>query len=99
MLVHSVYFWLKDDLSAANRAAFRRGLESLATISSAHSVYVGTPAATPKRPIIESSYDFALTVILKDIPAHDAYQADPIHLAFVANCSTMWTKLTVFDAQ
>ena len=99
MLVHSVYFWLKDDLSEADRAAFRRGLESLATIKSAHSVYVGEPAATPKRPIVESSYDFALTVILKDIASHDAYQVDPIHLAFVANCSSMWKKLTIFDAQ
>jgi hypothetical protein len=98
MLVHSVYFWLKDGLSDADRAAVRKGLESLATIKSAQKVYIGAPAATPKRPIVDSSYDFALTVILKDIAAHDAYQSDPIHTAFVANCSKLWKKLTIFDA-
>ena len=99
MLVHTVFFWLKPGLSDADRQTFRKGLESLATIRSADQVYIGTPAATVKRPIIDTSYDFALTVILKDIPSHDAYQVDPIHKEFIKNCASMWARLQIYDAQ
>lgn len=99
MLVHTVFFWLKPELGDADRQAFRKGLESLAAIRSGEKLYVGEPAATGKRPIIDSSYDFALTVILKDIAAHDAYQVDPIHKDFIKRCGSMWAKLLVYDAQ
>jgi hypothetical protein len=98
MLVHSVYFWLKPELTAAQRADFRRGVESLAGIKSAEKVYVGAPAATGKRPIIDDSYSVALTVVCKDVAAHDAYQIDPIHRAFVAKFGTFWTRLQIYDA-
>jgi len=99
MLVHTVFFWLKPELTAAQRADFRRGVESLAGIKSAEKVFVGAPAATEPRPIIDRSYDVALTVIAKDVAAHDAYQVDPIHLAFVARFKTFWTHLQIYDAE
>ncbi|MFB3894154.1 MAG: Dabb family protein [Phycisphaerae bacterium] len=99
MLVHSVYFWLKGGLSSADREAFRQGLESLTAIKSAREVYIGSPAPTPKRPIVESSYDFGLIVVLPDMAAHDAYQIDPVHKAFIAKFSPMWERLLVFDVQ
>jgi hypothetical protein len=99
MLVHTVYFWLKPDLSAAQRVEFRRGLDSLAKIAAVDKIYVGTPAATEKRPVIDDSYSFALTVLLKDLPGHNAYQTDPIHLAFVASCKPMWTRVQIYDAE
>ena len=98
MLVHSVFFWLKPDLSATQRVEFRRALETLSGVKSVERVYVGTPAATAKRPIIDDSYSFALTVVCKDVAAHDAYQVDPLHQAFVAKCSAMWTRVQIYDA-
>jgi hypothetical protein len=98
MLVHTVYFWLNPDLTAAQRAEFQRGVESLGKISSVEKIYVGTPAATGKRPIIDDTYSFALTVLLKDIAAHDLYQVDPIHLAFIAACKAFWTRVQIYDA-
>jgi hypothetical protein len=99
MLVHTVYFWLKPDLSDAQRADFRRGVESLGTIKSVEKAYVGTPARTEKRPVIEGSYSIALTVICRDLAAHDVYQADPIHRAFVDRFHTFWTRVLVYDAE
>jgi hypothetical protein len=99
MLVHTVYFWLRSDLSADQRAEFRRGVESLGGIPSVEKLYVGTPAATARRPLIDSSYSFALTVILKDVAAHDLYQTDPIHLAFIAACKPYWTRVQIYDAE
>jgi len=98
MLVHSVYFWLKPELTAAQCADFRRGVESLGGIKAAAAVYVGAPAGTQKRPIVDDSYSVALTVICQDVAAHDAYQTDPIHLKFVERFKTYWTRLQIYDA-
>ncbi|MGC6425071.1 MAG: Dabb family protein [Lentimonas sp.] len=97
MLVHSVFFWLKDGLSAEQITAFEAALETMKGIEHADTVYVGTPAATEKRPVIEDSYDYCLTVILKDVAAHDAYQIDPIHSEFLKN-KDLWAKVQVYDA-
>ena len=99
MLVHTVYFWLKPELTAAQRADFRRGVESLSGIKAAEKIYVGTPAKTEKRPIIDDSYSVALTVLCKDVAAHDAYQVDPIHLVFVNSFKTFWTRVQIYDAE
>ena len=98
MLIHSVFFWLKPGLTKAQRAKFRRAVESLSGIKAVEKIYVGTPAATERRAIIDASYDFALTVVCKNVAAHDAYQVDPIHLAFVKQCNTCWTCVQIYDA-
>ena len=99
MLVHTVYFWLKPELTDAQRAAFRKGVESLGNIKAVSTVYVGTPAKTPDRPIIDRSYSVALTVVCKDIAAHDAYQVDPIHEVFVNTFKTYWSRVQIYDAE
>ncbi len=100
MLFHSVYFWLKPELTAAQRADFRRnGVESLAGIKSVEKVTVGTPAPTEKRPVIDDSYDFALIVECRDVAAQNAYQVDPLHLAFVEKYKTYWTRVQIYDSQ
>ncbi|HVU36282.1 MAG TPA: Dabb family protein [Opitutaceae bacterium] len=98
MLVHSVFFWLKPDLTEAQRAEFRRGLESLTVIRAAEALYIGTPAATPARPTIDTTYSFALTVVFRDVASHDAYQTDPIHRAFGEKFRGFWSRLQVYDA-
>lgn len=99
MLVHTVYFWLKPELTAAQRADFRAGVESLAKIKAVAQCLVGTPAKTVKRPIIDDSYSVALTVVCKDIAAHDEYQVDPLHLAFIEKFKTYWFKVQIYDAE
>ena len=98
MLVHTVFFWLKKELTADQAAQFRAGVESLKAIPSADAVYVGTPAQTAERPVIDSTYDVCLTVLLQDIPAHDAYQSHPIHLEFIAKFKDSWEAVKVYDA-
>ena len=99
MLVHSVYFWLKPDLSEEDKEQFRAGVHSLAEIESTEQVLIGTPAATTKRPVVDDSFCCGLTVILKDLAAHDAYQDDPIHHKFVETCAHLWDRVQVFDAE
>jgi Stress responsive A/B Barrel Domain len=100
MLYHCVYFWLKPELTAAQRADFRRnGVESLAGIKAVDKVSVGAPAATERRPVIDHSYDVALIVQCRDVAAQDAYQVDPIHLAFVAKYKECWTRVQIYDSE
>jgi hypothetical protein len=98
MLIHSVFFWLKPETSPAQRSAMQKGLEALRAIKSAETVYVGTPAALPERPVRDSSYTFALTVTFKNIAAHDAYQVDPLHKAFIQDFQPIWARVQVYDA-
>jgi hypothetical protein len=99
MLYHCVYFWLKPELTAEQRAAFRRGVDTLKTIRSAAQVSVGGPAATTRRPVVEASYDVALIVVCKDVAAEAAYQVDPVHLAFVEKFKTFWSRVQIYDSE
>jgi hypothetical protein len=100
MLVHNVYFWLKPELTAAQRADFRRGVETLMAIKP-HVVqgYVGAPATVPDQPAIDQSFAVGLTAIFRDIAAHNAYQTDAVHLAFLGTFKSYWTRVQVYDAE
>jgi Stress responsive A/B Barrel Domain len=97
MLVHTVFFWLKPDLTPAHLADFRRGVETLGKIKSVDKFYFGLPAATERRPVIDHTFSLGITVICKDVAAEKAYQVDPIHLEFVRSCKDYWTRVQVYD--
>lgn len=99
MLVHAVYFWLKPELTAAQRADFRRGVETLAGIKSVENVFIGAPAKTEKRPVIDDTYSVGLVVLCKDVAAQNAYQVDPIHLKFVEQFKPSWTRVQIYDSE
>ncbi len=99
MLFHCVYFYLKPELTAAQRADFRQGVETLAGIKCVEKVSIGGPAGTARRPVIDHSYDVALIVQCRDVQAEAAYQVDPIHLAFVERYKTFWTRVQIYDSE
>ncbi|ADE54901.1 Dabb family protein [Coraliomargarita akajimensis] len=99
MLVHTVLFWLNKDVDGPGQTDFRIALESLKSIETAEAVYIGVPAPTEERPVVDTSYDFALTCIFKSIADHDAYQDHPIHHQFLAENKEKFKRVKVFDAQ
>ena len=99
MLVHTVYFWLQPELTPAQRAEFRTAVETLGTIPSVAQFFCGVPAGVPDRPIIDKSFSVSVTVICTDVAAHNAYQVDPIHLAFIERCKGMWSRVQIYDAE
>ena len=99
MLVHTVLFWLKNDLTDEERNGFETELRGLRAIPSLDQMLVGRPASTAKRPVIDDTYDFCLTVLLCDLTAHDQYQEDPLHLEFIQKCSHLWEKVRIYDAE
>ncbi|MBW8782114.1 MAG: Dabb family protein [Verrucomicrobia bacterium] len=100
MFVHSVFFYLRPDLTSAQREEFlKEGLESLRAVPSIKAAYIGAPAGIPPRPVVDLSFSFSLTILFDDVAGHNAYQADPIHLAFIARFKGCWSRVQIYDAE
>lgn len=98
MLVHTVFFWLRPDLSDAQRDAFRLELATLGRICAPEAFYMGRPAPVPARPVVDQSFDWSITCLFAGPAEHDAYQAHPDHVAFVERCRALWSRVVVYDA-
>lgn len=97
MFVHSVLFWLRDNLSEAEHQQFVDGAKSLTRIDSVRHGFLGTPADTD-RPIIDRSYSYALTVVFDDEAGHDEYQVHEVHDRFREECASLWTRVLIYDS-
>lgn len=98
MFLHTVLFWLKDDISKDEIKKFEKGLSDLTAISTVRFKFVGMPAST-RRPVIDSTYSYKLVVGFDGIEGHDSYQVDDAHLKFLKECSGLWTKVQIYDAE
>jgi hypothetical protein len=99
MLIHSVYFWFKVDAEPALVARFEEGLRRLTAIPDIQTAHFGRPETTPKRPVIDDSYAWALIETFQDLAAHDRYQAHEIHQQFLREFSGTWQKVQVYDVR
>lgn len=97
VFIHHVFFWLKNPNSQADRDKLVEGLMTLTKIKHIQSWHLGVPAGT-SREVIDGSYAVSWLNTLKDRKAQDAYQVDPIHLAFVENYKHLWEKVVVYDS-
>lgn len=97
IFVHHVFFWLKNPGSKADRDKLVEGLMTLTKIKHIKTWHIGVPAGT-SREVIDGSYAISWLNTLKDQTAQDAYQVDPIHLAFVENYKHLWEKVVVYDS-
>ncbi|UCF35431.1 MAG: Dabb family protein, partial [Acidobacteriota bacterium] len=59
-LIHTVFFWLNDGVTEEEKAAFVEGCRSLARIGAVQSAFIGPPAPTAAREVVDHSYDTAL---------------------------------------
>jgi len=96
MFVHHVYFWLQRPDRAEDRAALVAGLQKLSKVSTIRQYHIGVPAATD-RGVIDNSYSVSWMLIFDTPEDQDSYQVDPIHLQFVKECSSLWSKVVVYD--
>lgn len=97
-MLHNVYFWLKKDLPAADRAIFESELIRLKTIPYLVHGFVGKPAATEPRPVTDHSFDFSLLLHFKNMEDHEHYQKGcEHHNRFIDVCKTFWERVVVYD--
>jgi len=98
IFIHHVYFWLKNHDSTADKDKLVAGLRKLSSVKTIKSFHIGAPAAT-RRDVIDSTYDISWCLFFENKANQDSYQTDPIHLNFVKECSDLWTKVIVYDAE
>jgi hypothetical protein len=97
MFLHHVYFWLKNPDSKEDKTKLIEGLRKLSKVKTIKSFHIGQPAGT-NRDVIDRSYSISWLLFFDNATDQDSYQTDPIHLKFVEECSSLWTKVVVYDS-
>lgn len=97
--LHTVHFWLKDDLTDEQKHEVLGGIRALAESPNVSRMSVRVPAGTP-REVVDNSYDYQLVCEFDSSELHDAYQSpdDAAHQAFIANYKQFWTKVVIYDS-
>ena len=97
MMMHSVYFWLKDDLTPDEEAEFQAGLAELIQYKGIKQAHTGPPAGTAERDVTDHTFHTNLILFFESQADHDVYQDHPEHHAFVDRCKHLWVKAIVYD--
>ncbi|MEQ1677798.1 MAG: Dabb family protein [Chitinophagaceae bacterium] len=97
VFVHHVYFWLKNAGNAEDLGKLIAGLKKLSAVKTIRQFHIGKPAST-SREVIDGSYAVSWLVLFDNKTDQDSYQADPIHLKFIEECSMLWQKVVVYDS-
>jgi Tfp pilus assembly protein PilO len=97
IFVHHVYFWLKNTGNAEDLGKLVAGLKKLSAVKTIKQFHIGKPAAT-SREVIDGSYAVSLLTLFDNKADQDSYQTDPIHLKFIEECSSLWSKVIVYDS-
>ncbi|TDH27399.1 Dabb family protein [Segetibacter sp. 3557_3] len=98
MVVHQVYFWLKNPNSAEDLDKLLAGLKSLEQIETVNQLFIGVPAVTGIRDVVDGSYSASELIFFDDLESHDIYQVHPIHQQFINDCGSLWSKVVVYDS-
>jgi hypothetical protein len=96
-LMHTVYFWLNDDVDEASAENFEAGVWNLEAIPTVKRMFFGPAAGTPSRDVTDNSFDYALILWFDDVAAHDEYQVHAIHAKFVEEQGEKFKKVRVRD--
>ncbi|WP_211352182.1 Dabb family protein [Dinghuibacter silviterrae] len=95
--IHHVFFWLHQPDNIQDRDRLIQGLRTLVAIPGIQRAHIGVPAGTT-RDVVDASYAVSWLAVFDDRAAQDAYQVDPVHLAFVEACGHLWTRVVVTDS-
>jgi hypothetical protein len=98
MLVHNVYFSLKDPSPAARQMLIAACNKYLSKHPGTVFFAAGVLAEALKREVNDRDFDVGLHIIFTDQAAHDRYQDDPAHHQFIAENKDNWKKVRVFDS-
>jgi hypothetical protein len=97
-LTHHVFFWLKNPNSKEDLQKLLAGLKTLSKIETVKKLYIGVPASTEKREVVDNSYSASELMFFDDVEGQNVYQVHPIHKKFVEECSHLWEKVIVYDS-
>lgn len=97
-VIHKVFFWLKNPGSVTDRKQLAEGLKKLSAIPQIKQLYVGFPASTEKRDVVDNSWDVSEIMFFDDLAGQKIYQDHPLHQEFIQKYSHLWKKVIVYDS-
>jgi hypothetical protein len=97
LVIHQVFFWLKNPGSVTDRKQLSEGLQKLSAIPEIQQLYIGFPASTEKREVVDNSWDVSELMFFNDLIAQKTYQDHPLHQAFIKQYAHLWEKVIVYD--
>ena len=97
-LTHQVFFWLKNPDSKEDLNRLIAGLKTLEKIETVKKLYIGVPASTEKREVVDASFSVSELMFFDSVEGQNVYQEHPIHKKFVEQCSGLWKKVVVYDS-
>ncbi len=97
-LTHHVFFWLKNPSSKEDLSKLLAGLKTLEKIETVRKIFIGVPAPTEEREVVDASFSASELLFFDDTDGQKIYQDHPIHKKFVEDCSQLWKKVIVYDS-
>jgi hypothetical protein len=98
MVVHNVYFSLKDN----SPAEADKLVQACRKYLTAHPgiVFFACGKLTPElqREINDRDFDVGLHIVFDNLANHDRYQAAATHIQFIEENKAGWKKVRVFDS-
>jgi hypothetical protein len=98
MIVHDVYFTLKDNSAAAKDKLVAACKKYLTDHPGSVYFAAGIRAEEMKRSVNDLEFDVSLHIVFKDKAAHDKYEAADRHKQFIEENKDNWKKVRVFDS-
>jgi hypothetical protein len=98
LLVHNVYFTLKDNSAAARTTLLDATRKYLTGHPGTVFFASGVVEDSLQRPVNDRNFDVGLHVIFATKADHDAYQVHPRHLQFIEENKANWKQVRVFDS-
>jgi hypothetical protein len=98
LLVHNVYFSLKDNSPAARDKLVAACKKYLTGHQGEVYFAAGVLAGELNRPVNDRDFDVGLHIIFDSMANHDRYQDDARHLEFIEENKAGWKKVRVFDS-
>ena len=95
---HSVYVWLKNPESDKDRAVFEASMKKFAAnLPYVTSIHFGKPLPS-ERDVVDSSYTYSFLITFEQESDLATYAEDPVHLAFKAETSDLWSRVVIYDS-
>lgn len=99
MLQHTVYFYLKDDVTAEEREKFEEGLKELLAIEEVYDYQIGIPANTEEREVTDHSFGYSFFSWFENLEDYKVYAEHPDHLEFIDEYEDLWADVRVYDSE
>ena len=95
MFLHNVTYWLRPDLTPAEKETFLAGIADLMKLRSVKQAWFGPRVDAD--PMADRTFDYSIVLDLGNAAGHDDFQSDPAHQSIRDRIGGSWSRLLIYD--